>query len=51
MIQFYFIHKDVDEAFEDFSKSLAWKRYVKEGLSLEDKKRIFISPIIMLEMN
>ena len=41
MIQFYFIHKDVDEAFEDFSKSLAWKRYVKEGLSLEDKKKDF----------
>jgi len=41
MIKFYFIHKDVDEAFEDFSKSLAWKRYVKEGLSLEDKKKDF----------
>ena len=41
MIQFYFIHKDVDEAFEDFTKDPLWKRYVKMGLSLEDKKKDF----------
>jgi hypothetical protein len=36
-----YIHKDGDEAFEEWTKSLAWKRYVKEGLSLEDKKKDF----------
>lgn len=36
-----FISKDVDEAFEEWTKQPFWKAFVKHGLSLEDKKKDF----------
>ncbi len=46
-----YIHKDGDEAFEEWTKLPFWKAYVEHGLSLEDKKRIFIASIIIFEKN
>jgi len=36
-----YIHKDGDEAFEEWTKLPFWKAYVEHGLSLEDKKKDF----------
>ena len=36
-----YIHKDGDEAFEEWTKLPYWKAYVEHGLSLEDKKKDF----------
>ena len=36
-----FISKDVDEAFEEWTKQPFWKAFVEHGLSLEDKKKDF----------
>ncbi len=36
-----YISKDVDEAFEEWTKSSMWKLYVRVGFSLEDKKKDF----------
>lgn len=35
------IFKDVDKAFEQWTKDRIWQAYVKEGLCLEDKKKDF----------
>ena len=35
------ISRDVDKAFEQWTKDPLWKAYAKEGLSLEDKKKDF----------
>lgn len=36
-----FMSKDVDEAFEEWTKQPFWEDFVEHGLSLEDKKKDF----------